>query len=704
MKKVVILFTLILFLFNGSAIAAKKKRPIEKIKYPELNEFKLPDIEKIELNNGLKLRLIKTEKLPLINLRMMIKGGDVYDPGTRVGLAGATARLLRIGGTKEMDGDAVDKFLDSNGITVSIYSGTDYYTVRLTCLKENFDAAVSILSKMLQHPRFDDEKLEEIKTQMTSGISRRNDEPAPINSREFNRLIYGANSPFAAILEYEHLDNILKRDISMTYKRYFAPNNMLVGVTGPIEMDELKGIFNKYFGKWQHKASIPRYPTVTEQKHDFKVAFAEKSSLNQSYLSIGHLGVKEDFSEKAKMMVFNSIFSQGFTSRLIKRVRTKMGLTYGIGGGILTHYLYPGKTYFSTFTKSQSTIKAIKAIFDEIDIIRKERVTEKELKDAKDYFFNSYVFKFSSPEKILNNELQREFYNLPDGYSKQLIEKIKTVTVDDVLETAKKYLHPEKMIVFVLGKEKALDGKLSELGKVKKIDISIKPPALKEKIPAPTPATLKKGTTLMDTLIKEVYRGYKRLKTLETVSDANVKTPQGTFPIATKTTVMYPDKSHTEMKVMGMKMESIVNGKKGIRKQMGREIPITEKQILKSRFGDLFDVFNSTDKYKFQYLKEAEVNKKKYDVIYAFDSQKNWVKFYINKQSKLIEITEKIGNMMGQEGVIKICRSDFRKVKGIPFAFKTEIFLKDKKVMDSVVKSVKVNPKVDRSLFIIKKK
>ena len=131
---------------------------------------------------------------------------------------------------------------------------------------------------------------------------------------------------------------------------------------------------------------------------------------------------------------------------------------------------------------------------------------------------------------------------------------------------------------------------------------------------------------------------------------------------------------------------------------------MTEKQIFRNWFGELYDVFNSKDKYKFQYLKEAEVNKKKYDVIYVFDSKKNWVKFYINKKTKLIEITEKIQNMMGQEGIVRVYSSNFKKVKGIFFAFKTEMFMKDKKVIDAVTKSVKVNPRVDRSIFILKKK
>lgn len=700
-KKNLVFLVLILFIAGSYGIAAQK-RPFDKLKYPALNKFELPKMEKVQTANGIKLRLIKTEKLPLVNMRILFKGGDVYEPSSKVGLAGITAQLLRIGGTKELKGDEVDQFLDSNGITISIGSSNDYYSVSLSCLDENLGQAVSILSKLLMEPAFDKEKLEETKTRLASSIGRRNDEPAPINSREFNKLIYGEKSPLAAVLEYEHLENITGADIAGNYKRFFAPDNMLVGVTGPVDMDKVKDIFEKYFGNWNHQADIPSYPQVHGQTHDFKVAFAEKSNLTQSYLSIGHLGTMEDFDQEAKIMVFNSIFSRGFTSRLFNRVRTKMGLTYGIGGGIVTRYLYPGKTYYSTFTKSGSTFKAVRAILDEIDIIRKEKVSEKELKDAQDYFINSFVFKYSTPERIIYQELQKEFYGLSEGYSEKLLENIKKVTADDVLEIAQKYLHPDKMIIFILGKEEELDGKLEELGKVKKIDISIKPPLIK--IPPSTPETLEKGSRIILDLESEKYSNYKRIKSIETTLDMKMTMMGRTMPMAVKSVILYPEKRYAEISVMGMKIERIINGKKGLMKQMGQETPMAEKDIEKEKFGTLYDIFHSKDKYRFQYLWEKEIDGKRYDVVYIFDAQKNWKKIFINKETGFIEIEEKLTRLPGQAGVEREVKSDFRIINGVPFAFKSETVVKDKKVVELTVKEVKVNPKVDLSLFKIEDK
>lgn len=697
--------TIVVCLSLNPVFAAGGKK-IEQIKYPELNKFELPEIYKSQTANGIKLRLIKNERLPLIDLYMLVKGGDVYDPPAKVGLASITARLLRIGGTKDIKPDRLDQLLDAKGISISISSGDDFFTVYLSCLRDNLPEAVAIFAKMLLQPAFDKEKLEEIKAQMNSAISRRNDEPNSINRREFNTLIYGKGSPFAAVLEYKHVDNISINDVAACYKRFFAPGNILAGIIGPVEIAEVKEIFAAHFGAWQNSARIPAYPTVKVQEKDFKVAFAEKSNLNQSYFSIGHLGVKEDvadFEEKAKIKMFNSIFSEGFSTRLMTRIRVKMGLTYGIGGGINTEYLYPGKTSFSTFTKSKSTIAAVNAIFDEINTIKKEKVSEKELQEARDYFLNSYVFEFGSPARILLNALEREFYGIAEDFQKNLLESIKKVTANDILETANKYLHPEKMIVFIVGKEEEIPGNLADLGKVKKVDISIPPPPMKEKIPAPTEETLKKGQLLISGLFSGKYSGYKTLKSLEITADTKMTISGRTFAVGVKSVTIFPDKYFNEMSIMGMKIQVIAAGDKGVMRQMGQERPLPRKDIEETRFGDLYHIFNSKGIYKFQYLKEAEIEGKKYDVIYLFDAKKNWVKLFINKETGLIEIEEKVSKLPGMSGIAREIKRDFKTIAGIPFAHKSETFVKDKKVGESVIKEIKVNPKIDETIFKLDK-
>jgi zinc protease len=682
---------------------AAKKRKIDSLKFPELNKFELPAIQKSETANGIRLRVINNDKLPLVTFQARIKGGSLYNPPSKVGLASITGQLLRIGGAGDLSGEELDKLLDSNGISISTYASNNYFFVSFSCLTENFDTAVSILAKILMQPAFNKDKLEEIKTQLASGIARRNEQPDAINGREFDKLIYGSDSPLAAVLEYEHLDNIGRNDVIQMYKAFFAPGNMLAGINGPIPMDKVKQTMEKYFGEWKQQVRPMQVPKMSGQKHDFKVGFTHKESLNQSYFSIGHMGIidSKDPVENAKIKVFNSIFSSGFSSRLVNRLRTQMGLTYGVYGGIGSSYLWPSKTYFTSYTKCESTVDAIAAVLDEINKIRTQKITAKELQEAKDYFLNSYVFKFSTPSQILTKSLTQEAYGIPSDYEKQLVDNIKKVTADDVLEIAKKYLTPEKVVIYVVGNEKIINKgrKLSELGKVKNIDITIKPQALKEKIPPASPESLAKGQKLIDTLAKTTYKGYKKIKSLKTTSSMNMTMQGRNLTMGAVISRVFPDKLHLELSVMGMKIFQIMNGKKGKVNQMGNEQPIPETEIEKQAFGDLYDVFNAKDKYKFQYLKEEKINGNTYDVIYITDAKKNWVKFFINKKTQFIEIEEKLASGPGMSGITRMVSSQFKTVKGIPFSFKTESFAKGKVVRSTTVKEILVNPKIDLKLF-----
>ncbi len=473
--KIICTFLIIVIFF---VLPAVSKNSVKSLVYPEINKFSLPEIQKTTLDNGIKLRVIKSEKVPLVHLKGFFKGGNIYISKDKTGLSSFVSNLLRIGGVDGIKPEKLDEMLESKGIDINIDDKTNYYSVTMSCLKENLEEAISILAKLLMKPSFSKEKFIETKTQLLSTIARRNDNPDSVNTREIKHLIYGKNSPFSQQLEYAYLQSITISDVKANYKKFITPDNFIVGLSGPIEINEVKKIFKKAFEDWKTKSDIPNYPVVKKEKNSFKVGFTAKPGLNQSFISIGHLGQKEEFEKEASVMVFNRIFGLGMGCRLFNIIRTKMGLTYGIYGGIFTKLLFPGINYFVTFTKTKSTLKAINGILDEIKKIRKEKVTKQELDEAKAYFINSFVFKYSSPAKILNTKLINEFYGLRENYSEQLLEKIKKITIEDVQSIANECLEPDNLVIYILGNE-SLRKELETLGEIKDIDISI--PAMQKK-------------------------------------------------------------------------------------------------------------------------------------------------------------------------------------------------------------------------------
>ena len=213
-----------------------------------------------------------------------------------------------------------------------------------------------------------------------------------------------------------------------------------------------------------------------------------------------------------------------------------------------------------------------------------------------------------------------------------------------------------------------------------------------------------KGRRIINTLIKGSYRGYKQVKSLEVLADTKMTISGRTLPVGVKSISLYPDKYYNEMSVMGMKVEVIVNGDKGVMRQMGRERPLPQEDIAENRFGDLFFILNTEESTEYQYLKETEIDGNIYEVIYLFDAKKNWLKLFVNKKTGLIEIEEKMSKLPGISGIAREVKSDFRTVAGIPFAYKSKTYVKGKKVGETTIKRIKVNPPVDASIFHLEKK
>jgi zinc protease len=173
----------------------------------------------------------------------------------------------------------------------------------------------------------------------------------------------------------------------------------------------------------------------------------------------------------------NQLFGGGFGSRLFVNIRTKQGLAYSVGGGVGAAPDHPGLSRFAMGTKSGTTAAGIEAMRKEMEKLITGTVTPEELKKAKDAILNSFIFDFDSKQKVLAERMRYEFYGFPPNFLELYRANIEKVTAPDVDRVARKYVHPEKMAVLVVGNAKDFDRELSTFGKVTTIDISIPPPS-----------------------------------------------------------------------------------------------------------------------------------------------------------------------------------------------------------------------------------
>ncbi|MHC1765803.1 MAG: M16 family metallopeptidase [Verrucomicrobiia bacterium] len=440
---------------------------------PPLREVSIPKPQRVELDNGMILFLLEDHELPLIELSALIGVGSVDDPAGKEGLASLCASTMRTGGSTSTTGDEMDDILESLAASVELTADLTTTSVRMSTLKESFDRTLSLVADLLTRPAFPDGKIQLAKMEHHGGIARRNDEPFGIASREFKKIIYGANSPFARQEEHATIEAVSREDLIQFYRQWFQPNNLMLAVTGDFQPAAMESKIRQAFAGWK-KIDFKRRP-IPQVAYDFtpSVNLVKKEDIHQAHIWLGHLADTMKNPDYPALVIMRTVFGSGFTSRLFATVRSRMGLSYRVQGVYECNLDFPGTFFATCQTKAETMAVALDAMQKEIVSLCADPVTAEELSVAKDYYLNTFVFEFDSRAKIVNRLMSYEFYGYPPDFLETTRKEIHDVSREDVLRVARKYLRPEALRVLVVGNPEKFDQPLSRYGTVREVDITI---------------------------------------------------------------------------------------------------------------------------------------------------------------------------------------------------------------------------------------
>ena len=331
---------------RGQTAAPAKTAPVEmpadlEGRYPPLREIEIPKVASHKLSNGMQIYLLEDHTLPIVTGTAMTRTGNLFDPPDKIGLAGITGSVLRVGGTTARSGDEIDQELESMAASVETGIGETSGQANFWTLRDNLDAVLATYADILMHPAFREDKLELIKQQTASGIARRNDEAGGIASREFTNLVYGRDNPYGWQIEYEHINRIEQQDLRAFYERYFFPENITLAVYGDFASDEMMAKLEGVFKSWTVKRpAVPPFPAVGSAPAG-GTWLVEKQDVNQSNVRLGHLGGVLKDEDYPVLEVMSTILGGGFQSRLFQRVRSQLGLAYQASASWGANYNHP---------------------------------------------------------------------------------------------------------------------------------------------------------------------------------------------------------------------------------------------------------------------------------------------------------------------------------------------------------------------------
>ena len=529
------------------AVTSAQVKKSDDIKYPELPEFNVPTPQRVVLDNGLVVILLEDHELPLVNASVRVRTGGRLVPADKLGLASLTGSVMRTGGTTDMSPDELDDYLEGMAATVETSIGSEFGSGSMSSLSQDLPEVLAVFADVLRNPVFAEDRIEVERKQITAGIARQNDNPQGILFREFQEVLYGADSPYARNATYTTLANITRDDLVAWHGTYYHPNRMILGLVGDFDSEQVLAQIKEVFGSWPKGPDVEAVDIPYDQTPKPGVFYVEKNDMTQSNIIMGHMGIRKDNPDYYPVEVMNQVLSGSFASRLFSNVRSKKGLAYAVSGRVGSSYDHHGLYLMFMTTKTETTGAGIEALLEEARNMTALPPTDEEVAKAKAGILNSFVFNSDSGRKILNQQITYEYYGYPLDWLARYQDGIDKVTTTQVRDAAAKYIHTAQLSILVVGPSEGQDKPLDTYGPVALVDITI--PELESTEFIVTDENQAQGAALLAGML-EATGGAERLDSVESVlqkGEAVANTPQGEMAIQLTGLAAFPDRMRQDI-------------------------------------------------------------------------------------------------------------------------------------------------------------
>ena len=421
-----------------------------------------PPYEIRNLPNGLQVVVVMHHEQPAVSVRLLVRAGAAYDPPGKGGLATLAASLLDQGTTSRSAQEIADT-IDSIGGGLGTGAGSDLSFINVVVMKDSFNLGLDLLSDVARHPAFAGEEIERQRQQALSSMKVSYEDPDYIAGSVFDRLVYGFH-PYGVpnTGTPESLVGLTREDVLQYHSRYFAPNNSILAIVGDVTAAEAFASAERVLGDWSRRdIQLPKFPDPPEPTR--RVVVINKPGAVQTEVRAGHLGIKRSHQDYQALNMTLRILGGEGANRLHQVLRTERGLTYGAKADLNT-LLESGDFEASTNTRSEATGEVLRLIVDEFWRIKRERVGERELSDAKAYLTGSFPLTIETPDAIATQVLNVLFYGLPVEQLQSFRDRVNAVRTDDIERVARYYLQPDRLSIVLVGNASAFVPQLKGLG------------------------------------------------------------------------------------------------------------------------------------------------------------------------------------------------------------------------------------------------
>lgn len=371
---------------------------------------------------------------------------SLNNPSSKAGVYSLMVRLF-MQGTKNRTAQQLSEELDKYAIEFSAELKLDYVKFKFVCLNEDFEHAIEIFEDIVKNTTF--EEFEKERTKLEGEIIAELDSPrAKIIDSYYKNIYEGHNYGFTNTVILENLKNLTQEDVKTAYKEIVANSKKVVAFVGDLDFDKVNNILNEKFGDLTPSVDelpVLRKPELPQPKEIDVI----QADLNQAHILKGWLVGTADSNDYPAIALLNIILgASGLSSRLFLELRDKKGLAYVVRSAYDVARLSANfSIYIATEPKNIET--SLKGFEEEIEKIKTNLVSEEELENAKNNIFGKWAFISETNSQQANWLAHYGIMGFGFDFHKNAVEKIKSVTPQDIMDCANKYFN-DKFVLTVL--------------------------------------------------------------------------------------------------------------------------------------------------------------------------------------------------------------------------------------------------------------
>jgi zinc protease len=409
----------------------------------------IPTARETTLSNGLTLVVAEDSRLPLVSYRLAFRVGGAFDPPTLPGLTDLLAGLLPEGTESKTSKEIADE-VARMGASLSAGASSDYTIVAASALSQFNEPILDLVAEVILEPSFPENEVELAKQNTKESLRQQRAQPSFLASEMVSRVMFGEH-PYSVVAPTpESIDRSSREEFVKFHRAKLVPNNAVFIVVGDVRYDEIVNRVESLFSTWERGeelvANFPAPPVRTKRT----AYLVDRHGSAQSNIVIANSGITRTNPDYFPMLLMHTVLGATASSRLFMNLREEKGYTYGAYSN-LDARRSAGTFRATAEVRTPVTGDSVKEFFYELDRIRSEPVSDKEIADAKSYLTGVFPIRLETQEGLTDQLVQIKMLNLPEDHLRKYRDRVQAVTVDEIQRVAQKYVKPDEAALIVVG-------------------------------------------------------------------------------------------------------------------------------------------------------------------------------------------------------------------------------------------------------------